>query len=120
MTPTEIVHTEESINDLIKFIKKLDGETRIVMEATGAYHFPLVEKFLEAGLFVTVINPYVMKKYACAAVRWGKTDKMDSVRIANYGIDNWFKLQEFKPSDGIYEELKILGRQYSHLSLIHI
>ena len=63
MTPTEIVHTEESINDLIKFIKKLDGETRIVMEATGAYHFPLVEKFLEAGLFVTVINPYVMKKY---------------------------------------------------------
>ncbi len=39
---------------------------------------------------------------------------MDSVRIANYGIDNWFKLQEFKPSDGIYEELKILGRQYSH------
>ena len=48
MTPTEIVHTEESINDLIIFIKKLDGETRIVMEATGAYHFPLVEKFLEA------------------------------------------------------------------------
>lgn len=109
MTPTEIVHTEESVNDLIKFIKKLDGETRIVMEATGAYHFPLVEKFLEVGLFVTVINPYVMKKYACAAVRWGKTDKMDSVRIANYGIDNWFKLQEFKTSDEYTKNLKYLA-----------
>lgn len=114
MSPTEIVHTEEGVNDLIKFIRKLDGETRIVMEATGAYHFPLVSKFLESGLFVSVINPYVMKKYACVAVRWSKTDKMDSVRIANFGIDNWFKLREFKPSDGSYEELKILGRQYSH------
>lgn len=114
MSPKEIIHTEERVNSLIESIKRLDGETRIVLEATGAYHFPLVSKFVEAGLFVSVINPFVMKKYACAAVRWGKTDKLDSVRIANYGIDNWFKLQKFKPAEETYEELKILGRQYSH------
>lgn len=114
MSPKEFYHTDEDVNDLIAAIKKLDGETRIVLEATGAYHFPLVSKFTEVGLFVAVINPFVMKKYACAAVRWGKTDKLDSVRIANYGIDNWFKLQEFKPAEETYEELKLLGRQYAH------
>lgn len=114
MSPQEFYHTEDDLNRLIASINKLDGEVRIILEATGAYHFPLVSKLSEAGLFVAVINPFVMKKYACAAVRWGKTDKLDSVRIANYGIDNWFKLQEYKPAAENYEELKILGRQYAH------
>lgn len=28
---------------------------------------------------------------------------MDSVKIANYGIDNWFKLEEFVAKEEIYE-----------------
>ena len=114
MAPKDLYHTESDLNNLINMITELDGESRIILEATGAYHFPIVSKLSEAGLFVSVINPYVMKKYACAAVRWGKTDKLDSVRIANYGIDNWFKLQKYKIAAETYEELKILGRQYAH------
>ena len=55
-----------------------------------------------------------MKKYAYTAIRKGKTDKIDSIRIANYGIDNWFHLTKHEANEETYEELKFLGRQYSH------
>ncbi|WP_396327344.1 hypothetical protein [Hydrogenoanaerobacterium sp.] len=30
-----------------------------------------------------------MKKYAMIAIRKGKTDPLDAIKIANYGIDYW-------------------------------
>jgi len=68
----------------------------------------------QSGIFVAVINPLVMKKYASIAIRKGKTDKLDSVRIANYGLDNWFHLEDYRPSEDVYADLKLLGRQYQH------
>jgi len=65
------------------------------MEATGTYHLPLLVSLKQAGIFVSVINPLVMKKYAATALRKGKTDKLDSVRIANYGLDNGVHLVDF-------------------------
>jgi transposase len=50
-----------------------------------------------------------MKKYASATLRKGKTDKMDSVRIAN-----WFQLIDYSAPEAIYGELRMLGRQYAH------
>lgn len=87
VSPYEIKHTEEEMKALVKQLKGLDGETRVVLEATGAYHLPLVTALHEAGIFVAVINPLAMKKYVSTSIRKGKTDKLDSVRIANYGID---------------------------------
>lgn len=113
-SPYEIKHTEEEMKVLVKQLKGLDGETRVVLEATGAYHLPLVTALHEAGLFVAVINPLAMKKYVSTSIRKGKTDKLDSVRIANYGIDNWFKLSDYSAPKEIYMQLQILGRQYSH------
>jgi transposase len=53
-----------------------------------------------------------MKKYCAATLRKAKTDKIDSVRIANYGIDHWFSMTAYCSPDEVYEELKLLGRQY--------
>ena len=36
---------------------------------------------------------------------------MDSIRIANYGIDNWCHLVNFLPEDESYAQLRLLGRQ---------
>ncbi len=47
-------------------------------------------------------------------LRKEKTDKMDSIKIANYGIDNWFRLEEYQVADEAYSELRLLGRQYAH------
>ena len=93
-SPYEIVHTEAAVNDLIAKIKSYGEEIRVVMEATGAYHLPLLSRLIGSNIFVSVINPLVMKKYASAAIRKGKTDKLDSIRIANYGLYLFFKLAQ--------------------------
>ncbi|HEY3423218.1 MAG TPA: IS110 family transposase [Negativicutes bacterium] len=114
LSPYEVTHTEEEVGKLATRIQSLDGEVRVVMEATGTYHLPLLTSLKQAGLFVSVTNPLAMKKYASATLRKGKTDKMDSVRIANYGIDNWFRLTDYSAPEAIYGELRMLGRQYAH------
>ena len=119
-SPFEIMHTEESVTKLANKILDLEGEVKVVLEATGAYHLPLLSIFLDKEIFVSIINPLVMKKYASTAIRKGKTDKIDSIRIANYGIDNWFHLTKQEANEERYEELKFLGRQYSHYIKIKI
>ena len=114
LSPIEIMHTEEAVTKLADRILELGSEVRVVLEATGAYHLPLLSVFMEKNIFVSIINPLVMKKYASTSIRKGKTDKIDSVRIANYGLDNWFHLRKHEPTEDVYEELKFLGRQYSH------
>lgn len=62
-----------------------------------------------------------MKKYAKDnSIRGAKTDRLDSVMIANYGIDKWFKLQEYEESEATYSELKLLGRRYRYYMELHV
>ena len=112
--PYEIKHTDSDLKLLVETILEFKEETKVVMEATGAYHFPVLSYLKEHNIFVSVINPLVMKRYSFVGLRKGKTDKMDAIKIANYGIDNWFRLIDYQASDEIYSELKLLGRQYSH------
>lgn len=118
--PHEINHTEADLKALVESISELNEETRVVMEATGAYHLPLLTYLKNNGIFVAVINPLIMKKYSAIGLRKGKTDKLDSIKIANYGIDNWFKLTDYEATDEVYSELKLLGRQYSHYIAMRI
>lgn len=112
--PYEIGHTESELKKLALLIKKLEGEVKVVMEATGNYHLPILTFLKEQGIFVAVINPLIMKKYASITLRKGKTDKMDSIKIANYGLDNWHKLVDFEMKEEVYLQLRLLGRQYAH------
>lgn len=118
--PYEIMHIEEDLRGLVNTIKSLSEEKRVVMEATGIYHLPVLTYLQENGIFVSIINPFVMKKYRCQAIRKGKTDKLDSVTIANYGLDNWFYLEEYKGLTESYAELKLLSQQYRHYMSQHI
>ncbi|WP_342212391.1 IS110 family transposase [Clostridium beijerinckii] len=112
--PYELTHTETKLSELINSILNFKEETRVVMEATGAYHLPVLSYIKEHNIFVSLINPLVMKKYAAIALRKGKTDKIDAIKIANYRIDNWFRLIDYQASDELYSKLKILERQYSY------
>ena len=85
--PFELQHNKKSLESLDELLQRLDGEVKIVMEATGVYNLPVLTFLDEKGYFVSVINPCVMKKYARNNnFRNVKTDKMDSITIANYGI----------------------------------
>ncbi|WP_343217251.1 IS110 family transposase [Clostridium sp. YIM B02500] len=119
-SPYEITHTESQIAELVSTIKYLDDEVRVVMEATGNYHLPVLSFLKEHGIFVAVINPLIMKKYASIILRKGKTDKLDSIKIANYGLDNWFNLINHESSEEIYVQLRLLGRQYGHYIKLRI
>ena len=110
--PYNIDHTEQALNTLIERIKSFDEDVKVVLEATGGYHQVVVAKLLTSNIFTVVVNPYNMKKYCAATLRKAKTDKIDSIRIANYGIDHWFSMTAYCPPDEIYKELKLLGRQY--------
>ena len=119
--PFELQHNKKSLESLDELLQKLDGEVKIVMEATGIYNLPVLNFLDRKGYFVSVINPCVMKKYARNNnFRNVKTDKMDSITIANYGIEKWFKLKRYEASESTYAELKLLGRRYRHYMEMHI
>lgn len=110
--PFEVQHTESALKHLVEQIKTLTEETRVVMESTGAYHFPVLTYLKGHGIFAAVINPLVMSRYVKVAIRKGKTDKLDAIKIANFGLDHWYHLVDYSPTSDVYEELKTLNRQY--------
>lgn len=87
-SPFEIQHVEKDLEDLDSLLKKLTGEIRVVMEATGIFHLPVLTFLQEKGYFVSVINPFAMKKYVKDnSIRGAKTDKLDSrLTSTNYQI----------------------------------
>lgn len=112
--PFSVTHTKESLNELVYFINTLDGEKRIFMESTGIYHLPVYEHLSKMNSLIFFINPLTMYKYAGINIRPGKTDKLDAITIANYGIDNWFKpLETHETLLPQYNQLRLLSRQYN-------
>lgn len=120
-SPFEVQHTDKELNSLHDLLSKIDGEIRIVMEATGIYHLPILSYLQDKEYFVSVINPYVMKKFSKDNnIRGAKTDRLDSIMIANYGIEKWFKLQKYEGDEATYAELKLLGRRYRYYMELHV
>ena len=112
MKPRAVQHTETELAKLTRELQMLQDEVRVVMEATGTYHLPILSYLKEKGFFVALVNPLEMKRYRCQGIRNVKTDKIDSVIIANYGIDFWYRLSDFRLNEKEYMELRLLGRQY--------
>ena len=112
-TPYEVRHTASELRDLAKSLKNLDGETRVVLEHTGRYYEPVAQMLSNAGVFVSAVNPLLIKEYGNNSIRKVKTDKADALKIARYGLDNWSELREHTTMDKLREQLKILNRQYS-------
>ncbi len=119
-SPFEILHTESDLSELVTMLQRFDEEVRVVMEATGTYHLPVLMHLKENDLYVSVINPFVMKEYRCRGLRRAKTDCLDAKMLANYGVDNWYHLENYEFSEETYQELKLLGRQYAHYMRMRI
>ena len=113
-SPFEIAHTESGLLSLCEIINDLDGEVYSVVESTGIYHLPVVSFLQEHDVFVSVVNPLIIKRYASMDIRNAKTDKIDSLKIASYTIDNYRHLVNYSAADEVYSELRILSRQYLH------
>lgn len=111
-TPFEVLHTIEGILSLLKLIETYDEEVRVILEDTGHYHWPVVTLLVDKGIFVCCVNALRMKKYCAQSIRRAKTDKIDAIKIASYGLTYWFELVKVQPSGDTYRELRLLSRQY--------
>lgn len=83
------------------------------MEATGRYHEPVAAALMENGIYVSVLNPILIKQSGGGSVRKVKNDRKDALKIAKYGLDNWQELREHIPMDTARQQLKLLSRQYN-------
>lgn len=112
MLPFEVKHSISGLQELAEQLKAIDGETRVVMEHTGRYYESVANMLHEAGLFVSAVNPLLIKEYGANSLRKVKTDRADSQKIARYALDNWADLRDYTPMDTIRYDLKTLNRQF--------
>ena len=110
-SPFELKHTASDISSLIDLIKSIDGESRIVMEHTGRYYEVLANQLSNANLFVSAVNPKLIKDFDNESLRKVKSDKADSVKIARYALDKWNLLQQYSDMDELRNQLKTMNRQ---------
>lgn len=111
--PFEIKHTSGNIQSLIEQIKSIEGESRIVMEHTGRYYEPLAHELSQANLFVSAINPKLIKDFGDNSLRKVKSDKADAIKIARYALDSWTDLKQYGLMDKIRNQLKTMNRQFT-------
>ena len=118
ISPFEVCHTVSELSELAGRLKSLDGETRVVMEATGNYHAPVAKLLHDAGLYVSVVNAKLVHSYGNNELRRVKTDRKDAVKLANYGLDRWLTLPRYIPEEDTRLLLKNCYRQYRQYSKV--
>ena len=112
--PFEINHDQKGFMLLLTKLEKYDkDDVKILMEATGHYHLPLLNFLIQYDYFVCIENALIIKKYCDVDLRKVKNDKKDSLKLATYCSEKFYKLKKFHPSDEIRNQLQFLSRQYS-------
>jgi transposase len=79
---------ENTEKGFVKFLKTLEGNTLVVMEATGYYHYRLAQFLYKEAQIVSVVNPLSVKRFIQMKLAKVKTDKSDAKAICDYGIIN--------------------------------
>ena len=111
--PFDILHSSQQLKELSLYLDSLDGDTKVVMECTGRYHEPIADTLHKAGLFVSVVNPLLIKNFGNNTLRKVKSDPADAKKIARYTLDNWAELHQYSSMDNTRTKLKTLNSQFS-------
>lgn len=109
----DVSHKVKDLHDLVQYIGSLEGDAKVVMECTGRYYLPVLNAFSKAGIFVSAVNPHLIRNYGNNSIREVKTDPIDSRKIAHYTIDNWSELRKYTGMDTTRTQLKTLNAQFS-------
>ena len=60
VSPFEVLHTDSELSELARLLKSLDGETRVVMEATGRDYKSALQLLLYISYFLH-LNCFIKK-----------------------------------------------------------
>lgn len=109
--PFTVHHTGNELKELADHLKSLYGETRVIMEHTGRYYEPVAQFLHDTRLYVSAVNPKLIKDYGNNSLRKVKTDKAYSRKLRSTVLDNWVELRQCASIDTIRCQLKTLNRQ---------
>ena len=84
--PFNVVHSVKELSELVSFVGSLEGETRVVMETTGHYHEPILKAFLDAGIFVSAVNPSLKIHFARSSQTLRIPEKSPSIPLTSGSI----------------------------------
>lgn len=116
--PFGVGHTDTELCKLSRRLRDLDGETRVVMEATGNYHLPVASFLYDSGFYVSVVTAILIHGYGNKSLRRVNTDKKDAIKLTNYDLDYWLALPRYIPEDEIRLMLKTTYRQYQQCAKV--
>ncbi|URZ09705.1 IS110 family RNA-guided transposase [Clostridium felsineum] len=116
--PFKILHSDlNSLSLAVSKIKEAEElyslESRIFLESTGIYHYPLFCYLRDNGFYVSVINPIITKNSTNINIRKVHNDKFDSKKAALIGLKPDLKVS-LMPSD-LALDLRNLSREYYDL-----
>ena len=112
LTPFQVEHDAAGLSGLVKALRDVGGDIRVVMEHTGMYWRPIALALKEAGFFVSIVNAMLIHDFSDNSLRKVKTDKADSMKIANYALSFWAELRDYSPEDETRQMLQIQSRLY--------
>ena len=112
LMPFQVNHDAAGLSSLVKTLCSIGGDIRVVMEHTGMYWRPIALALKEAGFFVSVVNAMLIHDFSDNSLRKIKTDKADSMKIANYALAFWQDLREYSTEDETRQMLKTQSRLY--------
>lgn len=116
--PFKILHSDlNSLSLAVSKIKEAEElyslESRIFLESTGIYHYPLFCYLRDKGFNVAVINPIITKNSTNINIRKVHNDRFDSRKAALVGLKPDLKIS-LMPSDFALN-LRNLSREYYDL-----
>lgn len=116
--PFKLLHSDlNSLSLAVSKIKEAEElyslESRIFLESTGIYHYPLFCYLRDKGFNVSVINPIITKNSTNMNIRKVHNDRFDSKKAALVGLKPDLKVS-LMPSD-LALDLRNLSREYYDL-----
>ena len=116
--PFKILHSNiDSLELAVSKIKEAEElyslESRIFLESTGIYHYPLFCYLRDKGFNCSVINPIITKSSTNINIRKVHNDRFDSKKAALIGLKPDLKVS-LMPSD-LALDLRNLSREYYNL-----
>jgi len=113
--PFKITHSNlSSLEKAVQAIKEAEEtyslESRIFLESTGVYHYPLFCYLRDKGLKISIVNPIITKNSTNINIRKVHNDKFDSKKAALIGLKPDLKVSVI-PSDLVLD-LRNLMREY--------
>ena len=105
--PRRVPNTADGIGRLVVALRGL-APALIVLEATGAYHYPLLAALLADEAPVAVVNPAQIAAFRASRLGRHKTDRADAKLLARFAEVHHGELRRATPDEPDLAQLRTL------------